>query len=104
MKKTKVSLMERKRVGLKQNQFSTQRNLTPTNPRVMRKKMSVNMVHTRSTKEQKTKEKLPEEPDVPVKETDLETSDHSIDGAEQKTTESTPMPNVEEQGRKTIEF
>ena len=48
--------------------------------------------------------KLAEEPDVPVEEFDLGTPDHSIDGAEQKTTESTPMPNVEEQGTKTIEF
>ena len=62
------------------------------------------MVNTRSTKEQKTIGKLPEEPDVPVKENDLGTPDHSIDGAEQKTTESTPMPNVEEQGTKTDEF
>ena len=55
----------------------------------MRKNISVNMVNTRSTKEKKTKEKLPEEPNIPVKEVDLETPDHSIDGAERKTTEST---------------
>ena len=103
MKKTRVSLTERKVIGLKQNQSSTQRKLTPTNPRVMRKMISVNMVNTRSTKEQKTKEKLPEEPKVLVKEIDLETPDHSIDGAERKTTKSTPMPNVEEQGTKTKE-
>ena len=104
MKKTRVSLTERKVIGLKQNQSSTQRKLTPTNPRVMRKMISVNMVNTRSTKEQKTKEKLPEEPKLLVNEIDLETPDHSIDGAERKTTESTPMPNVEEQGTKTKEF
>ena len=57
------------------------------------------MVNTRNTKEQKTKKKLTEEPEVPVKQIDL-----SIDGAEQKTTESTTMPNVEGQGTKTIEF
>ena len=68
------------------------------------KNVSVNMINTRSTKEQKTKEKLPEEPNVPVMDIDLETPDHSIDGAERKTTESTPMPNVEEQGMKKIEF
>ena len=62
------------------------------------------MVNTRNTKEQKTKKKLTEEPEVPVKQIDLETPNHSIDGAEQKTTESTPMPNVEGQGTKTIEF
>ena len=87
MKKTRVSLTERKVIGLKQNQSSTQRKLTPTNPRVTRKKISVKMVNTRSTKEQKTKEKLPEEPKLLVNEIDLETPDHSIDGAERKTTE-----------------
>ena len=39
-----------------------------------------------------------------VKKVDLETPDQSIDGAEQKTTESTPMPNVEQQGTKKIKF
>ena len=40
----------------------------------------MNIVNTRGTKEQKTKEKLPKKPDVPVKEIDLETPDHSIEG------------------------
>ena len=66
--------------------------------------ISVNMINTRSTKEQKTKQKLPEEAKILVKEIDVETPDHSIEGAERKTTESTPMPNVEEQGTKTKEF
>ena len=39
-----------------------------------------------------------------VKEIDLETPDQCIDGVERKTTESTPMPNAEEQEKKTIEF
>ena len=91
--------MERKGIGFKQNQTSMQRKLTPINPRVTREK-SVKMVNTRSNKEQKTKKKLPEEPNAPVKEIDLETPD----GAEQKATESTPMPDVEEQGTETIEF
>ena len=34
----------------------------------------------------------------------LETQVQSIDGVERKTTESTPMPNVEERETKTIEF
>ena len=66
----------------------------------MKKIFSVNMVNTRSTKEQKTKEKLPEEPDVQAKEIDVETPHHSIDVAEQKTTESTPMPNVKNKERR----
>ena len=67
--------MERKGIGFKQNQTSMQRKLTPTNPRVTRKNNSVNMVNTRSNKEQKIKTKLPEEPNAPVKEIDLETPD-----------------------------
>ena len=70
----------------------------------MRKNISVNMVNTRSIKEQKAKEKVTEEPTVPARETDLETPDQSIDGAGRNTTESTPMPNVEEQEKKTIRF
>ena len=104
MKKTKVSLMEKKRIGLQQNQSSTQRKLTSTNPRVTRKNISMNMVNTRSNNEPKTKKKLEEEPNVLVKEIGLETPDQSIDKAGQKKPESTPMQNVEEQGTKTIEF
>ena len=104
MKKTRTSLTERKGIGLKQKQTTSQRILTPTNPRVMRKNISVNMVNTRSNKEQKAKEKVTEEPTIPAREIDLETPDQSIDGAERKTTESIPMPNVEEQETKTIEF
>ena len=96
--------MERKGKGLKQNQTSTQRKLTPTNPRVIRKNISVSMVNTRSSKEPKAKEKVPKEPSVPVKKTDLETPDQSINGAERNTTESTLMPNAEEEGTRTIEF
>ena len=61
MKKTRSSLTERKGIGLKQNQTSSQRKLTPTNPRVMKKNISVNMVNTKSNKEQKAKEKVTEE-------------------------------------------
>ena len=104
MKKTRVSLMERKRIGLNQNQSSTQRKQTTTYPRVTRKNISVNMVNTRSNKGQKNEEKFREEPIVPVKETDLETPDQSIHGAERKKTEWTLMPIVEEQGTKTIEL
>ena len=104
MKKTRSSLTERKGIGLKQNQTSSQRKLTPTNPIVMKKNISVNMVNTKSNKEQKAKEKVTEESTIPTKEPDLETPGQSTDGAERKTTESTPMPNVEEQEKKTIEF
>ena len=100
MKKTRTSLTEREGIGLRQNQTSSQRKLTPTNPKLMTKNISVNMVKTRSNKEQKAKKKVTEEPTIPAKENDLETPDQSIDGAERKTTESTPMPNVEEKEKK----
>ena len=80
------------------------RRMTKTNTRVMRKSIPVNMVNTRSNKEQKANEKVSEKPTIPAKESDLETPDQSIDGALRKTTESTPMPNVKEQEKKTIEF
>ena len=101
-KKTRASLTERNGIGLKQNQTSSQRKLTPTNPRVMRKNISVNMVKKQQGTEGQGKGS--EEPTIPVKESDLETPYQSIDGAERKMTESTPMPNVEEQGKKKMEF
>ena len=64
MKKNRVSITERKRTGLKQNQTSRHRELTSTNPRVMRKNISVNMVSTRGKKEQKAKEKVTEEQNI----------------------------------------
>ena len=104
MKKTRVSLTERKGTGLKQSQISMQKKPTPKTPGVMIKSISVNMVSTRSTMEQKAKEKTLEEQSIPAKETDLETPDQSIDGIERKTTESTPMPNTVEQEKNTTEF
>ena len=47
---------------------------------------------------------MTQEPTIPDRYTDLETPDQSIDGAERKMTESTSMPNVKEQEKKTIEF
>ena len=64
----------------------------------MRKNFPVNMVNTRSAKEHKTKESAVEGPTVKI---DLETSDQSVDEVQRKTTESTPMPNVGEQEKKT---
>ena len=45
MNRTRMSLLERKGVGLKQNQQATQRKQTPTKLRVVRKFFSVNMVN-----------------------------------------------------------
>ena len=62
------------------------------------------MVNTRSNKGQKTDEKLVNQKVMRVAEIDLETPEQSIDERERNTTESTPMPNAEEPGSKTIEF
>ena len=78
MKKTIMSLPERKVVGQKQNQLSTQRKQTPTNPRIMRKNFSVNMVNTRCNKGKKTDEKLVNQKAVPVAEIGLVTPEQSI--------------------------
>ena len=77
-----MSLPERKVVGKKQNQLSTQRKQTPTNPRIMRKNISVNMVNTRCNKGQKTDEKLVNQKAVPVGEIGLVTPEQSIDETE----------------------
>ena len=64
----------------------------------------MNMVNTRSAKENKTKVSAVEGRKEPVIEIDLETPDQSVDEVEGKTTESTLMPYAEEQEKKTIEF
>ena len=63
-------------------------------PSITRKNFSVSMVNTRSMKES-AQEKQRE----PAIEIDLETLDQSVDEVEKKTTESTPMPNAEEQNK-----
>ena len=72
-----MSLLERRGVGQKHNQLSTQRKQTPTNPRKMRRSISVNMVNTRGNKEQKTEEKMNNQKIVPVTEIDLETPEQT---------------------------
>ena len=104
MKRKRVLITERKATGTKQNQTSSQRKATLSNPKVVKKIIPVYMVTTRSVREHKAKEKTVEEPTVPARETDPETPDQSIDGLKRKTTESTPVPIVEEQKKKTIEF
>ena len=74
-----------------------------SDPKVMKKNFSVNMVNTRSAKENKTKESAVEGPTATTIEIDLETPDENVDEVQRKTTESTPMPNVEEQEKKSIE-
>ena len=62
------------------------------------------MVSTRSGTESKTREDAGEKQVEPTIEIDLETPDQSVDEVEKRTTESTPMPHVEDQSPKTVEF
>ena len=78
--------------------------MTTVGPIITRKNFSVSMVNTRSSKDKKTKEGAEGKQMVPATEIDLETPDQSVDEVEKKTTESTPMPNAEEQSQKSMEF
>ena len=78
-------------------------------PRLKKKDVSVNIVNTRSNKEEKemkytAERKLTKGKIAPVADVDLETPDQIDDNVEKKTTESTPMPNAEEQEAKINEF
>ena len=73
-------------------------------PTITKKNFSVSMVNTRSNKENKTKEGREGKQAEPAIEIDLETPDQSVDEADKKTTESTPMPNAEEPNPKSMEF
>ena len=76
----------------------------PSVQKVTRKNFSVSMVNTGSENESKTKVSAEEGRTVPATENDLETPDQTVYKVERKTTESTTMPNVDEQEKKTIEF
>ena len=75
-----------------------------SDPKVMKKNFSVNMVNTRSAKEYKTKESAVEGPTAPTIEINLETPDQSVDEVQRRTMESTPTPNGEKQEKETIEL
>ena len=101
MRRSRVPIAE-KRATTKYN--SSQRKVTSVGPRITRKNFSVSMVNTRSSKKKKTKGGAEGKQTEPAIEIDLETPDHSVDEVEKKTTESTPMPNAEEQNQKSMEF
>ena len=104
MRRSRVPIADKRVQESKKNHNSSRRKTTLSDPKLMRKNFSVNMVNTRSAKEHKTKESAVERPFVPAIEIDLETTNQSVDEVERKTTESTPMPDAEEQDKKTIEF
>ena len=74
-----MSLPEKNGFVQQQNQLSTQRKQTPTNPKKMRKNVAVKLVHARSNKGQKTDGNLVNQKAVPVAEIDLETPEQTID-------------------------
>ena len=104
MRRSRVPIADKGVQESEKNHNSSQRKATLSDPKVMRKNVTVNMVNTRSAKEHKTKQIDVEGPTVPAIEIDLETPDQSVDEVERKTTESPPMPNAEKQEMKTIEF
>ena len=104
MRRSRVPIAHKRVQESKKNHNSSQQRTTLSDLKVMKKNFSVNMVNTRSAKVHKTKESTVEGPTAPTTEIDLETPDQSVDEVQRKTTESTSMPNVEEQEKKTIEF
>ena len=104
MRLSRVPIPDKRVPESKKNHNSSQRKATLSDPKVMRKNFSVNMVNRRSVKEHKSKESAVEGPTLLAIEIDHETTDQSVDEVERKTTESPPMPNAEEQEKKTIEF
>ena len=103
MRRSRVPIAEKKATESKPKNNSSQRKMTSVGPRITKKNFSVSMVNTRSTKENQTKEGAEGKQTEPAIEIDLETPDQSVDEVEKKTTESTPMPNAEEQNQKSME-
>ena len=61
MKRSRVPIAEKRVPDQRQNQNSSRRKATLSNPKVMRKNITVNMVNTRSVKGHKTKESAVED-------------------------------------------
>ena len=98
-------MAEKRSTESKTKYDSSLRRMTSVGPRVTKKNISVSMVNTRSSREDKTKGKQAEGKQAePAIEIDLETPDQSVEEVEKKTTESTPMPNAEEPNPKSMEF
>ena len=104
MRRSRVTIAEKKATESKTKYNSSQRKVTSVGPRITRKNFSVSMVNTRSSKEIKTKECTEGKQTEPADEIDLETPDQRVDEVEKKTTESTPIPNAEEKTQKSMGF
>ena len=97
-------MAEKRSTESKTKYNSSLRRMTSVGPRVTKKNLSVNMVNTRSSREDKTKDGAEGKQAEPAIEIDLGTPDQSVEEVEKKTTESTPMPNAEEPNPKSMEF
>ena len=96
MKRSRVPVAEKRSTESKAKYNSSLRKMTSVGPRVTKKNFSVSMVNKRSNRENKTKDGAEGKQAEPANEIDLETPDQSVEEVEEKTTESTPMPNAEE--------
>ena len=104
MRRSRVPIAERRVTGSKTNHYSSLRKATPSGQKLTRKNFSMSMVNTRSAKENKRKASAEEGQTEPAIEINLETPDQSVEEVKKKTTESTPMPNAEEQMKQMMEF
>ena len=104
MRRSRVPIAERRVLESETNHNSLQQKAMPSVQKIMRKNFSKSMANTRRAKENKTKVSAEEGRTVPATEVDLETPDQSVDEVERGKTESTQMPKVEEQEKKTMEF
>ena len=97
-------MLEKRSSGSNTKYNSSLRGTTSRGPGKTKDNFSVSMVSTRSGTESKTREDAREKQVEPTIEIELETPDQSVDEVEKKTTESTPMPHMEDQNPKTVEF
>ena len=104
MRRSRVPVLEKRSSGSNTKYNSSLHGTTSMGPKITKKNFSVNMVSTRSTAENRTKEGTEGERVEPTIEIDLETPDQSVDETGKMATESTPMPNAEEPNPKPIEF
>ena len=97
-------MLEKRTTGSNTKYNSSLRGTTSMGPKKTKDYFSVSMVSTRSSTENKTREGAKDKQAEPTIEIDLETPDQIVDEVEKKTTESTPMPHMEDQNPKTVEF
>ena len=104
MRRSRVPVLEKRSSGSNMKYNSSLRGTTSMGPSKTKDNFSVSMVSTRSSTENKAREGAKDKQVEPTIEIDLETPDQSVDEVEKKTTESTPMPHMEDQNPKTVEF